>query len=144
MKSVWCSPATERTLLRPYVATSAVHGTKTRVHPGHEKDDNGKLLEIVGNHYVSDNTNFVRFLFMFPVGVFHLFCFNRRPATLRRRHPLSLFQGSAHIILRLAISLCLITLLRLREETMPQGHATSIRSWRPRRARGNLRMAQIY
>ena len=49
LKSVWCSPVTERTLLQPYVATSAVHGTKTRVHPGHEKEDHGKLFKKSGN-----------------------------------------------------------------------------------------------
>ena len=91
-KSVWCSPATEPTLLQPYVATSASHGTKTRVHPGHEKEDHGKLLEKrVEIHDFSDHINFVCSLFMFSVGVFHIFCFNRRPAALRRRHPLSLF-----------------------------------------------------
>ena len=90
-KSVWCSPATERTLLRPYVVTSAAHGIKTRLHPGHEKDQHGKLMEKVEIHDRFDHLSFVRSLFMFSVGVFHLFSFNRRPAALRRRHPLSLF-----------------------------------------------------
>ena len=47
MELLWCSPATERTLLRLCVATAAVHDIKTRRNAGQEKDDHGEPLETV-------------------------------------------------------------------------------------------------
>ena len=91
MELLWCSPATERTLLRLCVATAAVHDIKTRRNAGQEKDNHGEPLKTVEIRDCFHHLSVVRFLSMLSVGVCHLFCFNRRPAALRRRHPLSLF-----------------------------------------------------